>query len=160
MGKYWIKAVAEGCIQPNFEYLQGWRLHNHSGNLFQCLTTLARWSFYLKKMSFALTSLWIEEAWRRKEIPLLLPYALLERPHETPAAFAYYIRLLFGLSFLGPICLSFPSLHCQPWPPISTYNAPIWDRDADGNTFWCQSCFPVKDFRALQTWLQGHSLHL
>lgn len=64
-------------------------------------------------MSFALTSLWIEEAWRRKQIPLLLPYALLERPQEAPAAFAYYIRVLFGLSLLGPISLSFPSLHCQ-----------------------------------------------
>lgn len=92
---------------------------------------------------------------------LLLPYALLERPHEAPTDFAYCIRLY--LTSFHLVLFAFPCLlhiaNLDTAPPAPTMPQ-FWDRDANGNTSWCQSCLPVKDFRALQAWLQGHSLRL
>lgn len=76
-----------------FAYTQGWRLHNLSGHLFQCLTTLK-----VKKKKIFLTFQWNFPHFCLCLLPLVLPVYTSEKS-LAPAVLLPPIRCLYILVF-------------------------------------------------------------
>lgn len=65
--------VAQSPIQPGFEHLHEWDIHNFPGNLFQCLTTLTEKNF-ISISNITLPSLSLKLFPLALSLPTFVPY--------------------------------------------------------------------------------------